>query len=665
MRELMPTRLLCCLAILILLQACGSSDDVDGGTNGGGDVFVDQTCETPEAASATSYSFTSPVPQDIDPSVDPLPTTEIFLTVMLPERCEGEVFPLVLQTHGYGGSRRRELAADGALYPEHAGLTSIDEMTQALAYHNYVVVSWDQRGHGESQPRNGGGYARLNSPDMETLDARALLDWLYDRAEEFHLWRQDDTGIAKDLKVGTLGYSYGGAAQLPLAVLDRRIDTIVPVATWNNLLYSLAAGGAIKQSWIQLLCLFAVVPSDGAVVGTINTPAVNTMCNSAAVRQPLSFNVRTYDDLIERIGRDSASPHPVTEDEFTGLLDRGMGYFRRQQTAGEPWGYGEPEAKLRSVPALFLQGNRDGLFNLTDAYVNWRYFREAGGDARLISMESGHLSPFAQQVDGPANCGGVQGVYAILAWYDHYLKGFDSEEFETLPDLCISVQSSVNAPAGPEIGVALDEMPFGSLAGVGSLPVQEDQVTVDIPLGAGRPTFVSLATIPEDDYVLAGVPTVGRITVSPGMGATHEAIALIGVGLQRNGKLYLIDDQVTGLLEGEHSTNRWLDEGDPVMLPGLGEVLQAGDEIGLLFFEQQTQYSVLLSLTSLTTTVPGGLISYLAAQPFPHPLGDVLVPVANVLTNPNPYHAELEDVRIPVFQPGVYADSQWRLPPDG
>ncbi|WP_028006334.1 CocE/NonD family hydrolase [Solimonas flava] len=648
-------RALGALLLVALLQACGRSPSPDTSD----EVFVDLDCAQPLPAEARDYQFTSPVAQDSDPLRDPLPSTQIYFTVMLPPRCADERFPVVLHTHGYGGSRQTALAADGTLYPQHNGLDAIDEMATALAYHNYVVVSWDQRGHGESQPRNGGGYARLNDPDFETRDARALLDWLYDHADELQLWTQPRSGIAKDLHVGTMGYSYGGGAQMPLAALDRRIDAIAPVATWYELQHSVAAEGALKQSWMQLLCLFAAVPSDGALIGTINTPAIDTLCNQAGARNPTSFTARTYDELVARAARATARPRPVDESEITALLGRGMHYFRSRQQAGQPWGYGESAARLRPVPALFLQGNRDGLFNLTEGYLNWRYFREAGGDARLVSMESGHLSPFAQQVDGTANCGGVQGVYALLAWYDRYLKGWPSAALDAIPRVCLSVQASPDAPAGPEIGVALDSMPVGSLSGRGALAVGAARIAVDVPAAQARAHFEVLTRIDEDGYVLAGVPTVGRVTVTAGSGATHAPIAIVGLGLRRGDRVYLIDDQVLGIGEGTRTHNAFLDAADPFMLPAVGEVLQAGDEIGLLFYEQHVEYSVLLSLSSLTQLLPGGLIRYLADTPLPTPLGDALTPIAGVLTNPNPYGIVLEDVALPVFKPGVYGASRW------
>ena len=640
----------------LILAACQSSDPSATPIAGSAE------CESPLAPEAQDHVIVVPVAQDSDPLYTPLDTTAIYVTAMLPERCPGEVFPLVFHSHGYGGSRRTTLAADGTLYPADPGLSAVDDMTTALAHHDYVVISVDQRGQGESQPQNGGGYARLNDPNFETRDLRHVLDWAYDNAGDLQLWREDASGVDKDLRVGTLGYSYGGAMQMPLAALDARIDTIVPIATWHDLRFSLIASTAMKQSWIQTLCLFADIPSNGALIGTINTPAVATMCNKAGLTEPTAFTIRTLDDLIAAISAEDALPRPVSGEELLAMIDLGMGYFQRQQNDGLAWGFGESRAQLRAVPAMFLQGNRDGIFNLTEGYLNWRYFNAAGGDTRLISMESGHLTPVAAQVDGTLNCGGVQGVYAILAWYDHHLKGLHSEAFEQLPRMCISVQPTPNAPASEELGVTLEHMPIGSLSGSGALPVQHELISVDVSALDGEAIFEPLLSVEQDGYVLAGIPTAASIEVTAGDLAVHDAIAIIGLGLQRDGEIYLIDDQVAGFREGTHTTNHFIAAGDPVMLPAVGEKLEAGDEIGLLLYEQQVQYSTITAPSTLTTLLPGATISYVAGRPFPDPLRDTLTPLTGVATNPNPYTVEIRDMQLPVFKPGSYEQSQWSRP---
>ncbi len=657
----MPLHLRSALLLLpaLLLAACQSNGSATAPIATGGE------CDSPMAAEVQDHVIVVPVAQDSDPLYAPQDTSAMYVTVMLPQRCPDDVFPLVFHSHGYGGSRQTALAADGTLYPGDPGLSAVDQMATALAHHDYVVISVDQRGQGESQPQNGGGYARLNDPNFETRDLRYVLDWAYDNAGEFQLWREDSSGVDKDLRVGTLGYSYGGAMQMPLAALDARIDTIVPIATWHDLRFSLIASTAMKQSWIQTLCLFADIPSSGAVIGTINTPAVATMCNKAGLTEPTAFTIRTLDDLIAAISAADALPRPVSGDELLSMIDLGMGYFQRQQKAGQPWGFGEDQAKLRDVPALIIQGNRDGIFNLTEGYLNWRYFNAAGGDTRLISMESGHLTPVAAQVDGTLNCGSVQGVYAILAWYDYHLKGLESETFEQLPRMCISVQPTPNAPASEEMGVSLEQMPIGSLSGNGALAVQRDLISVEVTALDGDPIFESLLSVEDDGYVLAGIPTAASISVTAGDLAIHDAIAIVGLGLLRDGEMYLIDDQVAGFREGLHTTNHFIDAGDPVMLPAVGEKLEAGDEIGLLFYEQQVQYSTITAPSTLTTLLPGATISYIAGRPFPDPLSDALTPVAGVVTNPNPYLIEIRDLQLPVFKPGSYQQTQWRLINDG
>jgi pimeloyl-ACP methyl ester carboxylesterase len=644
------------LVALALLVACGAANESAAPGTG---VPVEIKCEQPLPAEARQLHITVPVAQDSDPLWGPAPTSELYFTALLPERCPGESFPAIVQSHGLGGSRITELAADGTLYPEDPGLDAIDELAAALPYYDYVVLSVDQRGHGESQPQNGGGWARVNDPRYEVQDMRALLDWAWEHAGELQIQREEHSGIARDIKVGTLGYSYGGGYQLALAALDGRIDALVPVATWHNLFYSLLVDGVSKQSWVQTLCLFIVTPSDGATRGTIDTPLMRTLCNNAAIRDPLAFQIRTLDDLLATVSGEYQQPRPVAEAELMEFFDtHSPSYLRKQERAGQPWGFGESRARMRPVPTLLVQGNRDGLFNLTDAYWNLRYLREAGADARLLTMDSGHLSPALGQVDGSANCGALKGVQAILGWFDDKLKGRAPAPADELPPVCLSVQATPGAPASAELAVELPSLPIGNPAGAGTLPVRAEKIEISLAATDGLPRFVPLATVPGPGYVLGGIPSIGHSTVTPGALATHQAIAIFGVGVKRGPRTFLVDDQVTALLEGSTSSNRFVEEGDPILMPGIGEVLEAGDEIGLLFYEQHPQYAVVPSLTVLTTLLPVATLSYIAGRPFPNITSELLTPLAGVLSNPNPYTAVLEDVRLPVFQPGVYPGSR-------
>ena len=613
------------------------------------------SCASPTPAEAVQQTVVVPLPSDADASSKPTASTTIALTVLLPARCPGETFPVVLHSHGYGKSRVKTLAANGDLPTAKPMFTAVEQLAQALPYHGYVVISFDERGHGESKPANGGGYARIIDPALETQDARAILDWAYDNAARFSIRRQTGTGIAKDIPVGSLGGSYGGGFQLPLAALDPRIDTIVPVGTWHDLLYSLLPGDAVKLGFDGLLCLLGV-----NVGGVQNTPVVAALCNQVNINNPTAFNVRSRDNLVAALNRPTTQPRQVSDAELADFFRRhGMGYFQAQQQAGKPWGYGESQAVLRKVPALFIQGNRDNLFNLTEAHWNQRYFQAAGGDVRLITTEGGHMNPLANQKEGTADCGSVAGIPAVLAWFDQHLKGINSDTVRAIPKVCISVADTVGAPAVQPVGLALNEMPVGSLSGRGAVPAKRAVVNASVSSLATQPVFVPVTTIRGNGQVLAGIPTVASLTVTPGLGAVQATNAFVGVGIVRGGQTILVDDQVTAFGQGSHTGNRNSQKAGPVLLPGVGERLQDGDQVGLLFYPQHIQYASVVSAEGLSGSI--GLLNEVgkASGVALPPVLSSLEPALGLFYN-NPYSVLATGVELPILTPGSYPGSALR-----
>ncbi len=635
------------LAVTVfLLAACGSSQDVGSGS-GSGSGGPTGACAAPTPPQVINQSVVVNVPSDLDPTSNPTPTTKIAFSLLLPARCPGDTFPLVLHSHGYGGSRLTALAANGDLKPTDPMFASIDELTQALPYYGYVVISFDERGHGGSKPANGGGYARIIDPAAETQDARAILDWAYDNAAQYNIQQDNSSGIAKDVKVATIGGSYGGGFQLPLAALDPRVDAIIPVGTWHDLVYSLLPGDAVKLAFDGLLCL------QGADLGGVkNTPVVAALCNVVNITDPVAFNVRSRANLDAALKL--GLPRSVGDSEFATFFgSHGMNYFEAQQKAGLPWGYGETKAQLPKVPALFIQGNRDNLFNLTEAYWNQRYFSQAGGDVRMISTEGGHMNPLANMTEGTADCGKVIGVNAALAWIDHFLKGASSDDFNAIPKVCISVADTVGSPKVTPVGLQLDQFPVGSLSGTGAVPATLATLSANVPLLAIAPVFVPVTTIKGAGQVLAGAPTIKSLTVAAGAGAIQATNAFIGVGIVRAGKAFLVDDQVTAFGVGDHSTNRNVGEDDFILLPAIGERLQDGDQVGLLFYPQHIQYAAIVSAEGLSGVT--GLVSTIAGVPIP-PITSSLEPVLGLLYI-NPYTVTASDIELPILVPGQYPNS--------
>jgi ABC-2 type transport system ATP-binding protein len=141
------------------------------------------------------------------------------------------------------------------------------------------------------------------------------------------------------------------------------------------------------------------------------------------------------------------------------------------------------------------------------------------------------------------------------------------------------------------------------------------------------------------------------MTVSAGSGAVQTAVAYVGVGIQRGGSTFLVDDEVTGFVQGDHTNNVGTND-TAVLLPGVGERLQKGDVVGLLFYPQHVQYSAVLSAAS----APG------ATNIVNMVLGTSVPPIASALDTsivavPNPYAVTITDVELPILVPGQYPGS--------
>ena len=487
-----------------------------------------------------------------------------------------------------------------------------------------------------------------------------MLDWAWDNAALLSILTEDEqTDIAKDIRVGTIGGSYGGGFQMPWAALDPRIDTIVPNGTWHNLLYSLLPGDGVKRGFDALLCLLADTG------GVVNTPIGEQLCDLVGI-----FGANMVPNLPTNVPRTRAElitameGQGFTEDEVVKLFSQAMHFFEEQQKAGEPVLEGGTEAfTLRPVPALFLQGNRDVLFNLTEAYWNWSYFSQASNGTvpvRYLTTEGAHMNPLANQVEEPPNCGGLIGVDVIKSWFDFHLKGEQSATYQSIPEVCISVTDTVGVNTATPVGLSLNDFPVGSQAGVGAVPARLESFEVAVPSLGTAPVFLPVVTIDGDNRVLAGIPSVESLTVAENGGLAEtiadplqSPVAYVGTAIRRAGTVILIDDQVTSFDEGAHDNNRHINN-DRVLLPGVGEQLQDGDEVGLLFYQNQIQYQPPVSVSSAAGIT--GLISFLGGPDLGLSL-DALSPVFDAIAIPNPYRVTGTGVELPIIVVGQFPGS--------
>jgi pimeloyl-ACP methyl ester carboxylesterase len=146
--------------------------------------------------------------------------------------------PMVLHSHGWGGSRTTDPSAFS--YLTDAG---------------FGVLSFDQRGFGES-----GGHAYIENPDVEGKDVQEIVDLV--AAQDWV--KKEKPG---DPVLGAIGGSYGGGYQFVGAFSElrdtgaTRFDALVPEITWNSLTESLFPQGVPRTEWASALTA-AALPTD-------------------------------------------------------------------------------------------------------------------------------------------------------------------------------------------------------------------------------------------------------------------------------------------------------------------------------------------------------------------------------------------------------------------
>ncbi|GGS54598.1 alpha/beta hydrolase [Actinokineospora fastidiosa] len=179
------------------------------------------------------------------PETDPLAPgpVDICLTVFRPAAAAHGRVPVLLHSHGWGGSRE-----------------TAPESVQRYLDAGFGVVSIDQRGFGES-----GGKAHVGDPAFEgedvirVIDYVASLDWVR------------KTGPS-DPVLGAVGGSYGGGYQFAGAFAEiaktgrTRFDALAPQITWSSLNESLAPREVVRTTWVT--ALYAIAP--GAHTSTLH-----------------------------------------------------------------------------------------------------------------------------------------------------------------------------------------------------------------------------------------------------------------------------------------------------------------------------------------------------------------------------------------------------------
>ncbi|WP_328886063.1 CocE/NonD family hydrolase [Streptomyces sp. NBC_00316] len=299
--------------------------------------------------------------------------------------------PAVLATNGFGGSK-----SDG----------STDAIGKAFAARGYVGLVYSGLGFGKS-----GCLITLDDPAVDGRAATGLIDFLAgtraaDDGTRADFVTKDGKG---DPRVGMIGGSYGGAIQLATASVDRRVDALVPLITWNDLAYALAPDntatgkgvssdtpGVFKWQWTNGFYLLG----EGQ---TITAPGLDPSRFGSLTC--LHFATQACDTIrLLNSGR-----YPA--DKAAAML----AYARSVS----------PVSYLGKVkaPTLLVQGQTDSLFNLNEATATYRTLTSQGTTTKMIWQSWGHSGG---QVPGELDLGegNLETSYVgqrVLAWFDRYL----------------------------------------------------------------------------------------------------------------------------------------------------------------------------------------------------------------------------------------------------
>ena len=417
------------------------------------------------------------------PSFDGTPISYTFFSVG-----DGRRHPVVLMTHGWGGSRTTD-PKDGTV--------------AMLLKARYDVLTWDSRGFGTS-----GGDVNVDSQEFEARDVSALLSFAAKRPDVL----LDRPG---DPRAGMLGASYAGGIQLQAAAADRRIDAIVPEWAWNDLPRSIKPEGVIKLGWDVLLYGDGVASATTAGLSSGQTGSLSPTLHQAFA-EGVVLNDWTPDVLA---WFNAKSP--------------------RRYIAGGVTPDGR-HIKGINVPTLLVQGTKDTLFNLNEAIANYRELRPVLGDSvKMLWFCGGHSFTGTGPLVSSCEAGNSDAVInaRILAWFKRYLDR--NTTVNTGPQIEYQLQggSFRSVDALPSTTVPIK----GSATVVNLVAPTSGQVLAAGP-GNADSTRIRIA-------VLAGSTLLGsgrlRVTVTPTSPETFLFFKLIDT--DPSGNAVVVDDQATPL----------------------------------------------------------------------------------------------------------------------
>ncbi len=511
--------------------------------------------------------------------------------------------PAVLTTNGFGGSKDDQ-----------------GPLAVALAQHGYGVLSYSGLGFGGS-----GCNIELDDPDWDGEAGSQLVTFLgggsasTDGTKVNWITRDATAHDGKhhsfDPRVGMVGGSYGGQIQYAIAGQDPRLDTIIPIITWNDLSYSLAPNntsltrgvsyatpGVEKKDWVSLFF------GDGLAGETSSPPTSPETCPNFDAR------VCPAKAQIDALGYPNADTLALARHASVASY---LSHIK--------------------IPTLLAQGEADTLFNLQESVATYQSLRKQGTPAKLLWQSWGHSN--STPAPGELDMAHPQDSYegrVVLGWFDHYLKGtaaapkLDFSYFRPWVSYTgIATPAYATAPSYP-VGAA-HRLYLGSglattkpttaaaqnFAAPTLVPTSYSETSgIDSQLGQvstptdGPGTFASWNSAPLTTNVdLVGVPKLSVVMSSPTAAASGPGVAIFV-------KLYDVDPAgnvtlANKLISPTRIAPADLDKPISIQLPGIVHRFAKGHTLRLVIAGSDAAYGTNLTPQAVTVTsspaAPGAL----------------------------------------------------------
>jgi putative CocE/NonD family hydrolase len=322
--------------------------------------------------------------------------------------------PAILTTNGFGGNKADDNQA---------------AIGKGFVQQGYAVISYSGLGFGATNCK-----IEMDDPDWDGKAGKQLVDVFagtrpYLTADSTTPQYLRDIAMNKpgDPRLGMVGGSYGGQIQYAVAEQDPRVDTIIPIITWNDLSYSLAPGNVAKKEWVDLFF------GDGIASGV-----------EGANKDPETL--RVCPNFVDQACVGAIAMNTV------GYPDAGTVALAKHASVAS-------YVKRIKIPTLLVQGQKDTLFNLNEAVATYRSLQAQKTPVKMVWQSWGHSdsTPVPGELDFGASS--LRDSYLgnrLLDWMNHYVKGVSSAStgpnFEYYRDW-VKYDTSA-AKAGTAVGAA-------------------------------------------------------------------------------------------------------------------------------------------------------------------------------------------------------------------